>query len=186
MASGIRRIEAVTGKDAIEVFRAQEGELRKISELLKSSESPSERVKKLLSDIKELEKTLEKFKGRSAAENSTKLLDRARAIDGVKVLSHRVDGLDPKDLRDLADRVRDGLGSGVLLLASVKDGQAAMVAMVTNDLVARYRAGDILREVAASAGGRGGGKPDIAQGGTKDIDRLDKALDSLYDIIKKQ
>jgi alanyl-tRNA synthetase len=116
--------------------------------------------------MKELEKSLEKFKGRSAAESSSKMLDAARDINGIKVLSHRIDGMDSKDLRELADKVRDGLGSCILLLASVKDDQAAMVAMVTKDLAGRYKAGDLLQQVAAFAGGRGGGKPDIAQGGT--------------------
>ena len=185
VASGIRRIEAVTGKEAVKEFRAEESELRKIAEILKTSENPSEKVKRLLADIKELEKSLEKFKGRSATESSAKLLETARDINGIRVLSHRVDGLDSKDLRDLADKVRDGMGSGILLLASVKDEQAAMVAMVTKDLAGRYKAGDLLKQVAASAGGRGGGKPDIAQGGTKELDKLDKALDSLYDIIKR-
>jgi alanyl-tRNA synthetase len=186
VASGIRRIEAVTGKEAINAFRTEENELRKISLILKTSENPSEKVKKLLGDLKELEKSLEKFKGRSAVENSPKILAAAHDIKGIKVISHRIDGMDPKDLRELADKVRDSLGSGIVLLASVKDEQAAMVAMVTKDLTGQYKAGDLLRQVAASAGGRGGGKPDIAQGGTKETDKLDKAINSLYDIIKQQ
>lgn len=186
VASGIRRIEAVTGKEAIKEFRSGENELREISGILKTSENPSEKVRKLLFDIKELEKSLDKFKGRSASEKSAKILETARDINGIKVISHRIDGMDSKDLRDLADKVRDGLGSGILLLASVKDDQAAMVAMVTRDLVGQYKAGDFLKQVAAAAGGRGGGKPDIAQGGTKEINKLDKAINSLYDIIKQQ
>ncbi len=186
VASGIRRIEAVTGKEAINAFRTEENELRKISFILKTSENPSEKVKKLLGDLKELEKSLEKFKGRSAAESSSKILAAAHDIKGIKVISHRIDGMDSKDLRELADKVRDSLGSGIVLLASVKDDQAAMVAMVTKDLTGQYKAGDLLKQVAASAGGRGGGKPDIAQGGTKEIDKLDKAINSLYDIIKQQ
>jgi alanyl-tRNA synthetase len=186
VASGIRRIEAVTGKEAVKEFRDEESELRKIAEILKTSENPSDKVKKLLSEMKELEKSLEKFKGRSAAEHSLTIIESARDISGIKVISHRIDGMDSKDLRELADKVRDGLGSGVLLLASVKDDQASMVAMVTKDLAGKYKAGDLLKKVAASAGGRGGGKPDIAQGGTKEIDKLDKALDSLYDIIRQQ
>lgn len=186
VASGIRRIEAVTGKEAVKEFRAEESELRKIAEILKTSENPSDKVKKLLGDLKELEKSLEKFKGRSAVENSTKILAAARDIKGIKVISHRIDGMDSKDLRELADKVRDSLGSGIVMLASVKDDQASMVAMVTKDLTAQYKAGDLLRQVAASAGGRGGGKPEIAQGGTKEVDRLDKAINSLYDIIKQQ
>jgi len=186
VASGIRRIEAVTGKEAINAFRTEENELRKISFILKTSENPSEKVRKLLGDLKELEKSLEKFKGRSAAESSPKILAAAQDIKGIKVISHRIDGMDSKDLRELADKVRDSLGSGIVLLASVKDDQAAMVAMVTKDLTGQYKAGDLLKQVAASAGGRGGGNPDIAQGGTKEIGKLDKAINSLYDIIKQQ
>lgn len=186
VASGIRRIEGVTGREAVAVIRSGEQELRKIAELLKTSEQPSEKVKKLLGDLKELERTLEKFKGRSAAERSAQIVETAREINGVRVVSHRADGLDARDLRELSDKVRDALGSGVILLASVKDDQAAMVTMVTKDLVGRYNAGDLLKRVAAAAGGRGGGKPDTAQGGTKEIAMLDKAIDSLYDIIKQQ
>jgi alanyl-tRNA synthetase len=186
VASGIRRIEAVTGREALNFYRNEERELKTISDLLKTSESPSERLTKLLAEMKELERALEKFKGQSAAESSSKILDKAREINGVKVVAYRVDGIAPKDLRVMADSVRDGMGSGVLLLASVTDEQASMVAMVTKDLVSRYSAGDLLKQVAATAGGRGGGKPDIAQGGTKEINKLDKALESLYDIVKKQ
>ena len=184
VASGIRRIEAVTGKEAVKEFRAEESELRKIAEILKTSENPSEKVRRLLGDLKELEKSLVKFKGRSAVESSSKILAAARDIKGIKVIAQQIDGMDSKDLRELADKVRDSLSSGVVLLASVKDDQAAMVAMVTKDLTGQYKAGDLLKQVAASAGGKGGGKPDIAQGGTKEIDKLDKAINSLYDIIK--
>ncbi len=186
VASGIRRIEAVTGKEALAYFRSEGRELKKISELLKTSESPSERLQRLLSEMKELERSLEKFKGQSAAESSSKILDKVRDVDGVKVIAYRIDGISAKDLRVMADNVRDGMGSGILLLASVTEEQASMVAMVTRDLTSRYSAGDLLRQVAAAAGGRGGGKPDIAQGGTKDVNRLDKALESLYDIVKKR
>ncbi len=184
VASGIRRIEAVTGKEALSYLRGEEKELKRISEMLKTSENPAEKLQKLLSEMKDIEKSLEKFKGRSAAEDSSKIMESAREIKGLKVVAYRVDGVDSKDLRVMADNVRDRLGSGILLLASVTDGQASMVAMVTRDLTGRYNAGDILKRVAAEAGGRGGGKPDIAQGGTKEIKKLDKALESLYDIVK--
>jgi alanyl-tRNA synthetase len=185
VASGIRRIEAVTGKEAVRYFRGREKELEKVTEILKTSESPSERLRKLVAEMKELERELEKFKGRSAAESSATIIAAAREVDGLKVVAHRTDGMDAKDLRVLADSVRDGLGSGILLLASVKDDQAAMVAMVTKDLAKKFRAGDLLKKVAENAGGRGGGKPDIAQGGTKEIEKLDKALESLYEIVAK-
>lgn len=186
VASGIRRIEAVTGWGAIDHFRDEEKELHQISELLKVSEGPAERVRKLLSDLKELEKSVEKLKGRNAADVSTAILEKVRDVEGIKVVAWRLEGIEPKELRVTADNVRDGMGSGILVLASVKDGQASIVAMVTKDLTDRYSAGNILREVAAAAGGRGGGKPDIAQGGTKDVKGLDKALESLYDIVGRR
>lgn len=185
VASGVRRIEAVTGRGAFDYLRKKDDEIRLISEILKTSDNPSGRLVKMLSEMKELEKELEKLKGRSAAEDSLKIIGMARDINGIKVISHRFDGMDQKDLRVIADNIRDGLGSGILVLASVKDEQASMVAMVTKDLTGRFNAGDILRHVAAFAGGRGGGKAEIAQGGTKEIKKLDKALESLYDIIKK-
>lgn len=184
VASGIRRIEAVTGREALNYLRDEERELRKISEVLKTSENPSERLVRLLSEMKDLEKSLEKFKGKSAAEGSAKLLGDARTIGGIKVIAERIDGMDLKDLRVVADNVRNGLGSGILFLASVKDGQASMVAMVTKDLTQKYNAGELLKHVAAAAGGRGGGKADVAQGGTREIEKLDKALESLYGLVK--
>jgi len=183
VASGIRRIEAVTGRSAFVHFRDEEHELRRISDLLKTSEKPAEKLQKVMADMKALEKELESFKGRSASENSAKLLENGREINGVRVISCRVDGLEAKDLRNMADNVRDGLGSGILLLASVKDDQASFVAMVTKDLTQKFNAGNLLKQVASAAGGKGGGKPDLALGGTKDLKKLDSALESLYSLI---
>ncbi|MHB8882655.1 MAG: alanine--tRNA ligase [Thermodesulfovibrionales bacterium] len=185
VASGIRRIEAVTGRAAFLSFRAEDGELRKISELLKTSDNPSEKLQKVLLDMKSLEKSLEAFKDRSASELSGRILGKARDINGVRVIAYKIEGLDPKDLRVLADNVRDGIGSGIILLASVKDDQASMLAVVTRDLLGRFSAGDLLKKVAGGAGGKGGGKPDLAQGGTRDLKKLDSALESLYDIISQ-
>lgn len=185
VASGIRRIEAVTGRAAFLSFRDEDSELRKISELLKTSDNPSEKLQKVLLDMKSLEKSLEAFKDRSASELSGRILGKARDINGVRVIAYKIEGLDPKDLRGLADNVREGVGSGIILLASVKDDQASMLAMVTKDLLGRFSAGDLLKKVADGAGGKGGGKPDLAQGGTKDLKKLDSALESLYDIISK-
>ncbi len=186
VAAGIRRIEGVTGRAAIDFFRNGERELRSVCEALKSSEKPAEKVSRLMNEVKDLERQLDALKGRSAAESSGKIAKTARQIDGVAAVSYRIDGIDAKDLRVLADNVRDALGSCILVLASVKDDQAALVAMVTKDLSTTYSAGAILREIAAAAGGKGGGKPDTAQGGTKDIAKLDKALESLYDIVKRR
>ena len=95
-----------------------------------------------------------------------------------------MDGLGAKELRSLADKVRDRIGSGIIVLASVEDSQASLVAMVTRDLTGTHKAGDILKNVAKACGGRGGGKPDMAQGGTKDISNLDAALESVFEMVK--
>ncbi|MBI5631927.1 MAG: alanine--tRNA ligase [Nitrospirae bacterium] len=186
VAAGIRRIEAVTGKAAIAFFREEETELRRVCEGLKVSERPADRISKVLGEMKEMEKELESLKGKSAAARSGEIVKTARNIKGVKAVAYRLDGLDARDLRIIADNVRDELGSGILVMASVKDDQqASMVAMVTTDLSKRFSAGTILREIAAAAGGKGGGKADTAQGGTKEIALLDKALESLYDILNR-
>ena len=185
VAAGIRRIEAVTGKAALKLAREKETELREVCDLLKITSNPAEKVSKILGEMKSIEKELESMKGKSAAESSGRILQSARDINGIKTIACRIDNLEAKDLRTVADNVRDSMGSGVLVLASVKDDQAALVAMVTNDLTKKFSAVNILKEVAAVAGGKGGGKADTAQGGIKDISKLDKALESLYDIIKK-
>jgi len=186
VAAGIRRIEAVTGRAAVSFFREEEAELRSVCESLKVSEKPAERISRLVSEMKDLEKELESLKGKNAAASSGEIVRAARTINGVKAVAYRLDGIDAKDLRVIADNVRDALGSGILVMASVRDNQpASMVAMVTMDLTAKFSAGAILKEIAAAAGGKGGGRADTAQGGTKEIALLDKALESLYDIVKR-
>jgi alanyl-tRNA synthetase len=185
VASGIRRIEALTGHAALEHLKHKRDELLRIGDLLKS-DKPYERVEKLLADMKEMEKEMEALKAKAASQNSLSIVEQAREINGVKVLSCRVDNLEPKDVRVLADNVRDRLGSGVIAIASALDGQAAIVVMVTPDLAGKYKAGDIMKHIASLSGGRGGGKPEMAQGGTKELDKLDKALESVYDLIEKR
>ena len=185
VASGIRRIEAFTGKAAFQFLREKEEELKKISELLKTDHA-YHRIERLVSELKTLERERDAMKLKAVTNNSLAILGRARTIQGITVLSHRVDDLEQKDLRMLADTIRDKAGSGVFFVASVKNGQASMLAMVTKDLTARLNAGDILKEVATMTGGRGGGKAEMAQGGTNNLDGLDKALESVYDIIEKK
>ncbi|RJQ41839.1 MAG: alanine--tRNA ligase [Nitrospiraceae bacterium] len=185
VASGIRRIEALTGTAALDYFRKEGEELRKISDILKT-EKPFERIEKLLADMKETEREAERLKGRAASESSAALIEKARDIGGTKVISCRFDGLEKKDLRILADNLKDKLGSGVIVLASAMNGEAAFLSMVTKELAKKIKAGEILKKVAEIAGGRGGGKPEMAEGGTKDIAKLDTALEAVYDIIRKQ
>jgi alanyl-tRNA synthetase len=134
--------------------------------------------------MKALRRENERLKGAAARDVSREIVEEAKNLNVLKVVSRKVEGLEPKELRALADSVRDRLGSGIIVLASTKDGQATLLAMVTRDLTKRFSAGEILKAVASAAGGRGGGKADMAQGGTKDLEKLDSALETVYDIVK--
>jgi alanyl-tRNA synthetase len=183
LAAGVRRIEAVTGKEAFGYLRDEEKELKKITEIMKVADNPSGKLIKLLDEMKELEKQLQRFMAKTASERSAEIIKKARDINGIKAIAHRIDGLGQKDLRTIADRIRDRMGSGILVLASVVNDRASLVAMVSENLSPKYHAGNMLKKIAAAAGGKGGGTAELAQGGTKDIKKLDKALESLYDII---
>lgn len=183
VASGIRRIEALTGKSAFEHFRRKKSELDEIKGALKT-ELPLEKIDKLLADVKTMEKEIRKLKTGSSKDNITDAVKNAREIDGVKVVKIRQDGLSQNELRLLADNIRDRMNSGIIILYSVAEGRAAIVCVVTKDLTDRFHAGDILKNITELTGGRGGGKPDMAQGGTKEIDKLDAILGSLNEIIK--
>jgi alanyl-tRNA synthetase len=184
VASGIRRIEGLTGKGALEHIEDRLGELENIGLMLKAPEHPAEKVSLLLEEVKAIRRENDRLKGAAARDASREIAEEARTLDGLKVVSWKVEGLDPRELRALADSVRDRLGSGIIVLASAKDGQATLLAMVTRDLTERFNAGDILKAVASAAGGRGGGKADMAQGGTKDLEKLDRALETVYDIVR--
>lgn len=183
IASGIRRIEAFTGKGAFDYLRARVSELGKLEDLLKTDQV-YQRVEKLLSELKSLEKEIESLKAKTFARDASSIIKEARTIDGINVISCRVDGLEAKDLRTLADNIREKVKSGIIFVASAKNGQASFLSMVTRDLIDRFDAGEIMRKVASIAGGRGGGRKEMAQGGTSNIERLDMAVKSVYDLIK--
>lgn len=184
VASGIRRIEALTGKNALEYLRSKKQELNEIKGLLKT-ESPAEKIEKLIQDTKSLEKEIQKLKTGSSGDMISDALKHAQDLDGVKIVNIRQDGLNPNELRLLADNVRDRLKSGIIVLSSVIDSQAAIVCMITQDLAKKYSAGEIVKNISKLAGGKGGGKPEMAQGGTKEIEKLNAALESLHEIVKK-
>jgi len=184
VSAGTRRIEAVTGFAALEFIKTEEYELKKIAELLKVKEiKVSDRVEKLLNEFKSQLKGLEKAQSKAASDNVSALIEKAIDAEKIKVLSHRIDGFDIKTLRDLADKLKDKIGSGVIVLASLKDSQVSYVAAVTKDLTSKLNAGEILKIIS---GGKGGGRPDMAQGGSKDVEGINKAVSSVIDIVKKQ
>ena len=185
IAQGVRRIEAVTGAGALEWVRRVEGELNHVAERIKVS--PFEvalRVEKLQEELKAQRREIEDLKRKMALGGGGRdLMSGVREIGGIKVLSARSDVGDPKALREVADQLRDKLQSGVVVLGGVADGKVALVAAVTADLAARVHAGKIIGEVAKIVGGKGGGRPDLAQAGGSDPSRLDEALETVYRLI---
>ncbi|OLB07020.1 MAG: alanine--tRNA ligase [Candidatus Rokubacteria bacterium 13_2_20CM_69_15_1] len=186
VASGVRRIEAVAGSAALETVARKEAALREAAELLKIAplEVPK-RLAKLLEEQRLLEKQLAELEARLARSRAEDLVAAARQINGVAVVAGRIDGLDADGLRSVADTLRDRLGSGVVCVGSVVDGKVNLVAAVTRDLTKRFQAGRIMEEVARAVGGRGGGRPDLAQGGGPDPSKLDPALKLVYDVVAR-
>jgi alanyl-tRNA synthetase len=133
--------------------------------------------------MKEQYKETTALKAKLSSRSSQDLLDNVKMVDGIKVLACQVHAMEQQDLRTLADSVRERLGSGILVIASTKDGQASFIAMVTRDLAERFSAGKILKKVAEFSGGRGGGKAEMAQGGTKQIEKVDASLEMVYEIV---
>ncbi len=184
IASGVRRIEALTGLGALAHLRAQEKRLRRVSDLLRvPPDQAGERVERLLEERKAAEKQIAelkraKFAGGGAAEGP-----QARRIGSVDVLVRKADGLGAGDLRGLVDDLRGQLKSGVVLVASAEEGKVSLALGVTPDLKDKLRAGDLVREISAVVGGKGGGRPDFAQGGGSDAAKLDAAIERLYALV---
>ncbi len=183
VASGIRRIEALTGNSAFRYLRHMKSEIDSLKVILKT-QTPVERVEKLLKTIKVLEKEIQKLKTGSR-DVIAEALKEVKEFKGIKVVKVRHDGLNPVELRNLADNIKDRLHSGIIVVSSVFDGKAAIVCMVTKDLKNKYHAGEIIKRISKIAGGSGGGKPEMAQGGTKEIEKLDEALESVYEVVDK-
>ncbi len=177
IASGVRRIEATTGATAIETVEADEERLLRLAGLLKGGrEDVDERVMQLLERSRRLEKELEQLKSKLASSAGQDLAAQAVLVDGVKVLAACLDGADPKSLRATLDQIKDKLGSAVVVLATVADGKVSLVAGVTKDLTDRLKAGELIGVVAEQVGGKGGGRPDMAQAGGNNPAALPAAL----------
>ena len=178
VAQGVRRIEAVTGAGAIEYLRKLEDELGKVGDRLKTQPfEVANRVDKLLADYKAAGGEIDKLKQRIASGGGSRdLMAEIVTIKDIKVLAAAIDVDDAKVLRDTADQLRDKLGSGVIVLAGTGGAEVKLIAMVTKDLVGKVSAGKLLAEIATQLGGRAGGKPDMAQGGGKDLAAVPAAL----------
>jgi alanyl-tRNA synthetase len=186
IASGVRRVTAVTGVGALQYLRETERELRRAAELLKTTPKElSKRVEATQKRVKELEKKVEEVAVKAQTASSKDLLDQAREMGGMKVLATRVDPADDKVFRGMADQLRDRIRSGVIAIGGEKDGKALILVAATKDVVAKgISAGDLVREMAKEVGGKGGGKADMAQAGGPDAAKLPQALDKLYELMK--
>jgi alanyl-tRNA synthetase len=182
----VRRIEAVTGTRAYEYFKEMESEVRSLSELVKEAPGRiASKVERALKERKSLAQEVGTLKREIAELRGGDPSDAIQDIDGIKVLASRSDNLSPEELREYADRLRDRIGSGVVVLGSETKGKVALLAMVTKDLVKRVHAGNLVKEVARITGGGGGGRPDMAQAGGKDPSKLDDALKRVFDIVRE-
>ena len=179
-AAGVRRIEAVTGEGAMAILHAQSDQLNDIAQLLKGdSHNLGEKVRAALERTRQLEKELQQLKEQAAAQESANLSSKAEEINGVKLLVSELAGVEPKMLRTMVDDLKNQLGSTVVVLATVADGKVSLIAGVSKDVTDRVKAGELVGMVAQQVGGKGGGRPDMAQAGGTDASALPAALASV-------
>ncbi len=188
VAAGVRRIEAVTGKEALKHYQAQEDEIKEICRLVKSTpDKLLSRLEQLLAEQKETAKELEKLKAKMAGGAADEMLSGKVEIGGVAVLAAEVKDMDGNALRTLGDQLKQKLGSGVVVLASGKDGKVNLMAMATDDVVKKgVHAGNIIKAAAAVCGGGGGCRPNMAQAGGKDASKIADALEKAKAVVAEQ
>ncbi len=187
VAAGVRRIEAVTGEGALAWFSDQQRRLDQVAELVGGrGEEAVDKVRSILDRQKKLERELEGFKAKAAAGATANLADSALDIGGVKLVAVRLEGLDAKALREAMDRIKDKLSDAVIVLASAEGGKASLVAGVKGSALGRVKAGELLSHIASQIGGKGGGRPDMAQGGGQDGPELVAALAGVSDWVSQR
>jgi alanyl-tRNA synthetase len=186
IAAGIRRLEALTGPGAFQHLRREEEVLRESADRLKSKplEVP-DKVDRLVDSTRALEREVQQLRAKLSGEIAEELLKRARDVSGITVVTGRAERFDQRALRELADRVKGKIGSGVIVLGTPVDGRVSWVAMVTPDLTSKLHAGKLVKEVAAITGGAGGGRADLAEAGGKDPEMLDQALAQVPELIRR-
>jgi alanyl-tRNA synthetase len=181
ISAGVRRIEAVTGEAALDRFRAASDSLARVASTMKTSETEvMDTADRVMQHQKTLEKQIEQLKSKLAQAQLGSLEAQARMIKAVQVLAARVDGFDRAQLRSLIDSLRGKWHTAVIVLASVEDGNIALVSAVTKDLTSKVHAGKLVSAVSLDIGGKGGGRPDMAEGGGKDLSALAGALHKVY------
>ncbi len=186
VAAGVRRIEAVTGQEAVAYCRRQEAELAAVAARLKTSpDGLADKVGRLVDRVRELEAEVGRLAARVSLAELDRTIGQAPLVDGVRVIATEVALDSAKTLREIGDRVREKMGSAVAVLGGVHGGKAMLLALVSKDLAGRLHAGDIVREVAAMVGGKGGGRADMAQAGGPDVSGLARALAAVPGIVER-
>ena len=187
IASGVRRIEAVTGENALRWVEENTERLDRVASLVKASRlEVDDKVRQIVEKNRVLEKELEALKAKLASQAGADLVSQAIEIDGIKVLAAKLEGADPKGLRDTVDQLKNKLGKAAVVLAAVTDGKVSLVAGVTKDETARLKAGELVNLVAQQVGGKGGGRPDMAQAGGTQPEGLEQALKAVPDWVRQQ
>jgi len=187
IASGVRRIEAVTGDDALLYVSENQKRLGSIAGLLKTnSEQAEDKVRQLLDKTRSLEKELEQLKGKLASSQGSDLASQAVEINGIKVLAANLEGADVKTLRETLDQLKNKLGTSAIVLAAVNGEKVSLVAGVSKDATGKIKAGDLVNSVASQVGGKGGGRPDMAQAGGDQPENLSAALKTVADWVQGQ
>ena len=185
VAAGVRRVEAFTGQGALDLIHNYEQRLKEIGNLVRgSADDAVDKVKKLLERQKELEREIEKLRGQFEKDQIPELLAKQSSVNGTKFLISQVDGVDAKQLRDIADQLKEKIGSGVVVLASAGETNVNLVASVSRELTQRYHAGNIIKELAGIVGGGGGGRPEFAQAGGKEPAKIAAALKRAEELIR--
>ena len=187
IAQGVRRIEAATGREALARLHRQDRLVGDLENILRTNAGElTSRVEKLLEQVKSLQKEIQQQKSSAKAQNIPDLLKGVKQVNGINVLASKLDDSGPEDLRGIGDQLKAALKTGVLVLGGVKNDKIALICLVTDDLIARgLHAGKLIKEIASIAGGTGGGRPDMAQAGGKDPDKLDEAIAKSVEIITK-
>lgn len=188
VAAGVRRIEALTGPSVTAYYKAQEEKIHEAAALLKTTPADLlEKIAHLQAEAKALQAENESLKSKLAKEALGDVMDKVTEVKGVKLLAASVPDVDMNGLRDLGDQLKEKLGSGVVVLASAKDGKVSLLAMVTDDAMKKgAHAGKLIKEVAAVVGGGGGGRPNMAQAGGKNPEKAQEAMDAAAGILEKQ
>jgi alanyl-tRNA synthetase len=189
VAAGIRRIEATTGPNALAMMNDQLQEFREVAKELRAQPGPGmvgKAVRSLLDEKKALEKELARARSKLAMGQGTDLASQAVDVKGAKVLVATLDGADAKTLRETMDKLKDRLKSAAIVLGSINDGKVALIAGVTADLTGKLKAGELVNYVAQQVGGKGGGRPDMAQAGGTDPAKLPTALQSVKSWVEQR